>query len=71
MKIVEFENGRFGVRKLTLFGYRFLNIEIPHIWMKNGDPYFNQAMKSKYAAVKAMRLLGKQKNKVVNEEQSK
>lgn len=71
MKIVEFENGRFGVRKLTLFGYKFLNMDCPHEWQRQGSAYFNQCMKNKDTAIKAMTALSKNEYKVVSEEQSK
>ncbi len=54
MNIVEFENGKFGVRKRTLFGDRFLNIGIPHMWEKRGQPYFNQCMTNKEQAEKSI-----------------
>jgi protoheme ferro-lyase len=44
MDIVKFENGKYGVRRRTWTGYKFLNLGIPHIWSKQGDPYFNQCM---------------------------
>lgn len=66
MKIVEFENGRFGVRKLTLFGYRFLNIECPHDWKRQGSAYFDHCMCSKESAIKAMSVLRKHEYKVVS-----
>jgi hypothetical protein len=42
MVIVEFDDGTFGVRKTTIFGYRFLNLDMNHIWQRSGTPYFNQ-----------------------------
>ena len=59
--IVEFDNGKFGVRKPWLyfkcFGYGFLNMEIPHIWSSMGCPYFNECMTDYDTAVKKKNLL--------------
>ena len=68
MKLVEFENGRFGVRKLTLFGYVFLNMVSPHIWERQGSAYFNQCMRNKNAAINAIDSLSKHKYTVLDEE---
>lgn len=40
MKLVQFKNGKFGIRKLTILGYRFLSKNY-HWWPKHYGPDFN------------------------------
>ena len=41
MKLVEFKNGSFGVRKATLFGYAYLDLRGIGFWWSRRDSSFS------------------------------
>lgn len=46
MKIVKFKDGRYGIRKWTLFGYRFLGLESYYVTWWNKESSYMQHCKS-------------------------
>ncbi len=44
MKIVKFKDGTYGIRKLTIIGYQFLDIEKADYWWFNKE-YVNTKCK--------------------------
>ena len=54
MKIVKFKDGTYGIRKLSLFGYKYLDI---HYWYYRLDRYFCDCKITLEKAVQKMDLL--------------
>ena len=50
MKIVKFDNGKYGIRTYWLFGWSFVNFSIPHQTELTGSPYFHQAQTHRYSS---------------------
>ena len=40
MKIVKFKDGTYGVRRLTLYGYKYKDFHIPRYWWSRNSIYF-------------------------------
>ena len=41
MKIVKFKDGTYGVRRLTLFGYKYKDLRSLRHWLSRNSPYFS------------------------------
>jgi hypothetical protein len=45
MKLVEFADGTFGVRLSWMFGWYFLDLDLPHHSWKRGSQFFEDSCK--------------------------
>lgn len=52
-KIVRFADGTFGIRRLTLFGYAYLDLVSPCFWWSRTDRFIHDCHGSKKAAQRA------------------
>lgn len=53
MKIVKFSDGKYGVRKWTLFGYEYLDLLQPVFWWGLDSTFFGYCHGTLQAAEKA------------------
>ena len=41
MKIVKFKDGKYGVRRLTLFGYKYKDFRVVPFWWSRNSRFFS------------------------------
>lgn len=44
MRLVQFDDGKYGVRSYWLFGWRFVDLENPYFHWEPGDKFFKCCM---------------------------
>jgi len=54
MKLVEFENGKFGVRNYWLFGWHFVDLESPEFSWSRRNHWFKGCEGSREEAIRGM-----------------
>lgn len=53
LKIVKFKNGQFGIRRWTIYGYRYLDLDIVRAISGDSDDYWWGAIKEHVATYAA------------------
>lgn len=53
-KIVQFRDSTYGIRRLTIFGYRFLDLEHQTFWHSNKSVFFRDCKTTSLATLNAL-----------------
>jgi hypothetical protein len=52
-KIVQFTDGTFGVRRMSFFGYEYLDLTSPRFWWQRGSTFMDDCRGSEELARRA------------------
>lgn len=56
MKLVQFKNGFYAIRRLTIFGYKFMDLTSPGFWWGKRSRFFSDCLGARDDCIRAYTL---------------